>query len=240
MRRFDYLIYGLALLVSALAHTVLLEGASKAALRSTHERRKPVEAVLIPFEVKPEPIPEPPPLDLTKKIKPAPKRKPLKPAPPTVSQVPDPPAEDEPPPPVFGIAMSSATVPGQNSGFQVRVGNTTMKAPEKKFTAPHEVKAYNKPIHIAELTVRPKILRDFRPPYPKKAAALEIEGDIKLRLEIDVEGRVAKAEVIRGLGYGLDAAALSAVRKFLFSAGMRGTKKVRTIIVYTMRFELDL
>jgi hypothetical protein len=41
---------------------------------------------------------------------------------------------------VFGISMSS-TVSG-NSGFSMRVGNTTMKEPEKEQIDPRDVKPY--------------------------------------------------------------------------------------------------
>ncbi|HMY59708.1 MAG TPA: energy transducer TonB, partial [Pseudomonadota bacterium] len=50
-------------------------------------------------------------------------------------------------------------------------------------------------------------------PYPEEARAKGIEGNVILRVSVTESGKVHDVKVIKGLGYGLDEAAVAAIRK---------------------------
>ena len=85
----------------------------------------------------------------------------------------------------------------------------------------------------------PKILKEIFAPYPKEARRSKIEGDVVLKVIIDENGKVLDAEILESLGYGLDEAAITAIRQFIFSPGFKDGKIVRTQIKYRYKFRLD-
>jgi protein TonB len=54
-----------------------------------------------------------------------------------------------------------------------------------------------------------------------EAQQAEIEGVVLIEVTIDPSGSVVDARVIRGLGYGLDEAALRAAKAWTFQPAMR-------------------
>lgn len=239
--RFDNLLLLVALGVSFASHTLLLKGLSHAAQHAPPRRRAPVAMDLV--EIKPV-VAEPPKPDPPPTPKPAPKPIDLTQAKPKPQTVPPPnttePAKpNEPPPkPVFGISMSSVVQGGQGGGMTVRVGNTLMTSPEKEFTAPQDVRPYA-PVPLSEVTRAPKVKREVKPEYTAVARDLGIEGDVKLEVEVRAEGTVGEVRVVQGLGYGLDEAAVQAMRRFEFFPAQIGADAVATRIIYTHTFLLD-
>ena len=57
----------------------------------------------------------------------------------------------------------------------------------------------------------PEVLANTRPDYTKEALDASIEGVIVLKVVIRKDGLVDNVEVVQGLGYGLDEAAIEAV-----------------------------
>ena len=79
----------------------------------------------------------------------------------------------------------------------------------------------------------------MKPPYPPQAEEAEIEGTVVLRVEITKTGKVRKAKVVRKLGFGLDEAALEAIKKFTFYPALVEDVPVDSIITnYKITFEL--
>lgn len=86
--------------------------------------------------------------------------------------------------------------------------------------------------------VTPPTLDTFVPaPYPAEAAAAGIHGAVELLLTVDQTGRVQEAQVERGLGAGLDEAALVAARQFVFQPATRDGKAFSARIRYRYLFE---
>ena len=215
-------------------HALLLVGAKEIKEKKTQQR---VEmAIYEPPPPPPPPPPEPPQEKAKPKKK---KRKPKlkKPPPPPPNQPPptEPPAA--PPPIVTGISMAS-TVKG--SGMAVRVGNTTMGDPNKeKFVDPSKVKPYQwSPVRSGKLSRKARVKKEFMAPYPPQAEEAEIEGTVVLRIQVTRKGKVRNAKVIRKLGFGLDEAALAAIKKFKFDPAIVDDEPVDSIIVYKYKFEL--
>ncbi|WP_337866922.1 TonB family protein [Ignavibacterium sp.] len=74
--------------------------------------------------------------------------------------------------------------------------------------------------------------------YPIAAKRLGIEGKVLIQAIIDENGNVAKAKVIKGIGYGCDEAALDAVKGSKFTPGKQRGKNVRVQITIPIVFKL--
>ncbi len=74
--------------------------------------------------------------------------------------------------------------------------------------------------------------------YPEEAKKYGIEGKVFVRVFIDEKGNVVKAEVFKGIGFGCDDAALTAVRKLHFIPGELKGKPVKTQITIPVVFKL--
>ncbi|MFB1484929.1 TonB-dependent siderophore myxochelin receptor MxcH [Corallococcus sp. RDP092CA] len=72
----------------------------------------------------------------------------------------------------------------------------------------------------------PVLLSQPEAAYPPDAFASGVEGAVKLLLTLDEEGRVTRAEVVEGLGHGLDEAAVSALQRARFAPAMQGGRPV--------------
>lgn len=237
--RDEIVIYVSAVLVSLLAHTLLIEGLGHAARNRPKRKPRIVEMALVqppppPIEVEPEPPPPPKKIDL-KKVK---KQKPPDaPPPPNTSESKTPPKEATP---VFGISMSSVVGPSKGSGFSVRVGNTLMKDPEDEFTPPDEVQGYKPvPLHKVNEMPRPQAGGCPKGAYPPQARALAIEGKVRLAVDVGADGVVGDVQVLAGLGYGLDESAVEAMKRCQFTPARLKGEAVATQIQYTYTFLLD-
>lgn len=156
--------------------------------------------------------------------------------------------------PVFGVSMSS--VGSGSGGMAVQVGNTLMTESETgwengkpkaigTYVPPPVTKPKKSPqkvTYAAVTKIKKKAVpkKVIRPAYTKVAKDAEIEGRIILKLVIDKKGKVIKAKILKGLGFGLDEAALKAVKQFLFSpAILTNGKSAVSAITYTITFMLE-
>ncbi len=85
----------------------------------------------------------------------------------------------------------------------------------------------------------PRLLEELRVAYPAQARDADIEGEVELRVTIDTDGRVLDAIVLRGPGYGLDRAALDAVRHSRWAPGIREGQAAKRTLVWIYRFVLQ-
>ncbi len=77
--------------------------------------------------------------------------------------------------------------------------------------------------------------------YPKEAEQAGVEGKVRLRVALDAVGRVLSARVLRGLGHGLDQAAVEALtHKCRFSPAIANDGRAVPFVIesYTFAFEL--
>lgn len=94
------------------------------------------------------------------------------------------------------------------------------------------------PVPEREVDVAARLLAGMPPAYTASAAAAGVEASVPVELVIDVAGGVKSAVVLGHVGYGLDEAALSAVRKYRFSPARRDGKVVSVRMRWVVRFEL--
>jgi protein TonB len=195
-------------------------------------------------------MPPPPKVEEEKKVIPK-----VKVAPPPESPPPNKEPPKEPPKevkPVFGVSMESTT--DGDSSFSVPTGNTTMIDPSKsgKKTDAQPLPAAPtgppKPSYQPVADVYIKTLPEIdgeacarTVQYPSEAESLGIEGEVKLRVSLDESGKVHDIKLLKGLGHGLDQAAINALRykcKFRPAVGTDGKPAAYVIQTYTWTFEL--
>jgi protein TonB len=83
-----------------------------------------------------------------------------------------------------------------------------------------------------------RLVSGVPPAYPAAAEAAGVEADVPVELVIDTHGRVASARSLAHVGYGLDEAALAAVRSYRFSEARRGGSAVAVRMRWLVRFQL--
>jgi protein TonB len=134
--------------------------------------------------------------------------------------------------------MSSTTSAG---GFAAPVGNTTYGKVADTATNPSEVKAYAAPkyVPVYQVDTEPTVAQEVKIPYPDEARRSGVEGTVTLSITVSAEGRVVKAVVLTGPGYGLNEAAREALLRFRFKPAVKNGESVGTEMKYSYTFLLD-
>jgi len=73
--------------------------------------------------------------------------------------------------------------------------------------------------------------------YPRIASVSGTEGKVIIQAIVDEKGRVSEAEVIKGIGYGCDEAALKAVLETQFTPGKQRGKPVKVRVTIPIVFK---
>lgn len=83
----------------------------------------------------------------------------------------------------------------------------------------------------------PQPYRRLQPPYPDTAAHAEVEATVDVTIEINTDGEVESANVVRWAGFGLDEAVINTVRQLHFRPAMREgvAVAVRVLLRYNFR-----
>mgnify|MGYP001259400157 CR=1 FL=1 len=71
------------------------------------------------------------------------------------------------------------------------------------------------------------------------ARFIRVIGSDKVLERLDSNGRVIEVQLLKGLGHGLDEAAIEAARRFAFKPAAVDGNPVRTEINFTYRFRLE-
>lgn len=190
------------------------------------EEKKPVWVEMAVVE-KPPPPPPPPPAE-------PPKPKPPPKAVDFAKTVKEPP-KDAPPPEaapekrtvrrVQGMSANSFA-PGSGSGFDARAGTTLgTRATDEKLS----IDEARESIPYAAAAVQPRLR--FKPPLavPDEVKANGIEGSVDILLDLDINGKVIRAELAPGkapLGHGAEEACLEAWKKARYTPAMLGDQPV--------------
>lgn len=115
-----------------------------------------------------------------------------------------------------GVAIQGNTTPRaqiQQAGFGDARQATTEPAKPKLVTTASEVTPVN-------------ILSKPRPQYTEEARRQKIEGEVLLQVVFTAEGRVEVKGVVKGLGHGLDEAAVRAAQQIRYTPAKRGGQAV--------------
>jgi protein TonB len=93
------------------------------------------------------------------------------------------------------------------------------------------------PVRVGGAIKEPKKLRHVDPVYPQVAAVARIQGIVVLECTLSPEGRVADVKVLRSIPL-LDAAAVVAVKQWVFTPTLFNGVPVPAIMTVNVRFAL--
>jgi len=220
---------------SAAAHVALILGLGNLQVDRSHA----ATAVEL-FEVPPAPPPpEPPPPE------PTPEQKPSEPEPPVQTHKParkpkaEPVAQQEPTQeaaldalPDLGLDLSGTSSAAAGGGMAVRQGTGPKESSVRKTLQPtRRIDECKEPAGKAKALDLP------RPAHTPAALAAGIFGKVRVRFTVDASGKVVSAEVLEGLGHGLDEAALAAIRAARFEPALHCGKAVSSTLTVSVRFD---
>jgi TonB family protein len=83
-----------------------------------------------------------------------------------------------------------------------------------------------------EITYKPN------PVYTEEARRLKLEGEVLLEVSFSANGTLHVNRVVRGLGHGLDEAAIAAANKIRFKPALRGGQPVDSTAVVHVTFQM--
>jgi TonB family protein len=81
-------------------------------------------------------------------------------------------------------------------------------------------------LSIGQVSQRPSFKVKVIPSLPEAAKRANIEGVVILQVDIDASGTVKKVELIKGLGYGCDEAAIDALKRSVLNPATLGSQAV--------------
>lgn len=142
---------------------------------------------------------------------------------------------------VFGTNKNALTNEN-DKGPEVKIGNTLNKAEDDKILNSDDAeKIEGMPVLAEEYLISemPKVLTEYKAPYPKTAKEKNIEGDVILDIIIDSNGVVKKAILISGPGHGLNEVAMTSIYKFKFKPARIDNQTVAVKIRYAIHFVLE-
>jgi protein TonB len=92
---------------------------------------------------------------------------------------------------------------------------------------------------VAQVSQLPHFTNQVKAQYPEVAKHTGIEGVVILQVDIDATGAVKKVELIQGLGYGCDEAAIAAIQQSTFSPALAGREPVPVRFRIPYRFKIE-
>jgi TonB family protein len=131
---------------------------------------------------------------------------------------------------------SGIATPGRGDGRSSGRGNVQSSgfgAQEVAQLKPHVQQMETGPATTAvEITYKPK------PVYTQEARDLKLEGEVLLEVMFAANGQLHVNRVVRGLGHGLDEAAVTAANKMRFKPAMRSGQPMDSTAIVHVVFQL--
>jgi len=119
---------------------------------------------------------------------------------------------------------------GRSSGAGVQTGGFGSEQVVKN--TPHTQLDQGPPTNPVEIISKPN------PVYTEEARNLKLEGEVLLEVQFLVNGTLHVNRVVRGLGHGLDEAAVAAANKIKFKPALRNGQPVDSTAVVHVVFQM--
>lgn len=236
---FLFVSLGLFLMYQKPAPETVQQKIERIQTRFVFEQKSPLEVVEKkkpqPKE-KPKPIQKKEPLDLTK-------------VPPVVQKESNVPEEVEPEAPkevkkpvrrVYGLKkVYSSGIGTSNDASSAIIGKqgNTLNAPIDTFqVTEQELKGELAP--VTSVTSLPRLKFHVKPEYTKEMLENRIEGVVRVKVLIDVDGKVKKVIVLDDLGYGSKEKVYEACMKLEFEPAYQGETAVASWQMIRFRFQM--
>lgn len=86
---------------------------------------------------------------------------------------------------------------------------------------------------------KPRLLQGARAEYPEMARLAGLQGLVMVKVLVDVDGTVARVELLKGVHPLIDRPALAAARRLVFAPGTQRRMPVPCWVAVPFRFSLD-
>lgn len=141
---------------------------------------------------------------------------------------------------VFGVTRRSMVdATNDPSAAALKSGNTIAKDPDTEKLREDDADSIPIPTEEYLVTAMPVLEADFRIPYPPEARKAKVQGRVLMKLVVDGEGKVRRATLVSGPGYGLNEAAVDAMKYFRFRPARVQDKPVAVEIQFAYNFVLE-
>jgi TonB family protein len=97
---------------------------------------------------------------------------------------------------------------------------------------------YSLAVSKAKLTRTPELIFKTEPEYSQEARRAHLQGSVKLRIDVGLDGRPVNIRVVQPMGLGLDEAAIEAVKRWRFRPALVGDKPVVAPALVEVGFHL--
>ncbi len=153
--------------------------------------------------------------------------------------------ENKPPPPPKPPIPIEA--PSEDVLEDIEIGSTELDVNEEVAAPPpppEEKKVEEEPTYFVAVEEMPEPIGGIaaiqsKIIYPEIAKRAGVEGKVYVKAYVDEQGNVTKTEVVKGLGAGLDEAAVNAVKQTKFKPGKQRGKAVKVQVMIPIQFKLQ-
>jgi TonB family protein len=139
---------------------------------------------------------------------------------------------------VASSGFGNGVATGDNSGRVSASRGTVRQAGFGNADVPAPPTVHSRPAEAAAKIVPAEILSKPLPIYTEEARNLKIEGEVLLEVVLGSSGRLQVVRVVRGLGHGLDDAAVRAAEQIRFKPAMRDGQPADSTAVLHIIFQL--
>ena len=115
--------------------------------------------------------------------------------------------------------------------------NIIIEAPEEE-NIQIDDDALPTPDEFVAFEIEPKPITPISPEYPELARKAGIEGTVWVKILIDKQGDVRDAQILRGIGAGLDEAAIKALRSTKYTPAIQNNQPVAVWVAQRIIFNL--
>ena len=131
---------------------------------------------------------------------------------------------------------SGIATPGQGDGRSPGRGSVQSAgfAAQQAPSAPRR----QRPIETGPATTPVEITYKPNPAYTQEARQLRLEGEVLLEVMFGASGQLRVSRVVRGMGHGLDEAAIAAATRMRFKPAMRDGQPMDSTAIVHVVFQL--
>ena len=115
-----------------------------------------------------------------------------------------------------------------------KLGNTINKEVDDLKATKEETKG--KLVSVSSITSAPKFRKKVKPKYTEAMLENNIEGVVKVKILVDVDGKVKKSKALNDLGFGSKSAAIEACNLMEFYPAKKADESVAVWIIIPVRF----
>ncbi len=130
----------------------------------------------------------------------------------------------------LGLLAGTSGGPGQRGGIGTGPGGGIGDGPERGFTGGT--------LPQQKLTRTPQLIYQEEPQYSEPARRAHVQGFVRLRIDVGIDGRPLNIRVVKAMGLGLDENAIEAVKRWRFRPALIGDRPVMAPAMVEVGFHL--